>query len=69
MNIKKVKLRKSKSGIYYPGDLLFYKPRNCEITILGCDTIFGGYRVIFHDIEIIGNIPEEKIKKYSYHIL
>lgn len=69
MVVKKVRLKKSKNNVFYPGDLLFYKNRNCEITVVGYDTIFGGYRVIFHDIEIIGNIPEEKMKKYCYKII
>lgn len=68
MNIKKVKLRKAKDRVYYTGDLLFYRISNCEITILGYDTILGDYLVIFHDIERIGHLPEKQVAKYCYHI-
>lgn len=67
MKYEKVRLRKSKDNVYYPGDLLYYKKRNCEVTIIGYDTIFGGYKVIFHDSNLVGNIPTEKLK-YCYHI-
>lgn len=67
MQYEKVRLRKAKGNVYYPGDLLYYKKRNCEVTIIGCDTIFGGYKVIFHDSLLVGNLPAENIK-YLYHI-
>ena len=67
MIIKKVVLRRTKNSVFYPGDLLFYKRRNCEVTILGVDTVFGGYRVIFHDYETVGNLPHDFIK-YLYNI-
>lgn len=62
MKYQKVKLRKIDDPFNLQvGDLIFHKTRLCEVTILGYDSIFLGYRVIFHDVNIMGNLPFESL--------
>lgn len=62
MKYEKVKLRKINDPFsLQTGDLIFHKSRLCEVTILGLDNIFSGYRVIFHDVNIMGNLPFESV--------
>ena len=69
MIYKKVKIRKIKEPLFLAqGDLIFHKHRKCDITILRINNTFSGFDVIFHDFEIIGNLPFSVIKEFCYHI-
>lgn len=69
VEIKKIKIIKINDPFSLAcGDLIFHKRRKCDLTILGFDSIYSGYRVRFHDNYMIGNLPIESVLKYCYHL-